>query len=50
MSAGADRPRQAAERWWLTRFAILRLLGFVYVVAFLCATQQLVPLIGSTKA
>jgi len=32
--------------YWLTRFAILRLLGFVYAVAFLVATQQLVPLIG----
>jgi hypothetical protein len=32
--------------YWLTRFVILRLLGFVYAVAFLVATQQLVPLIG----
>jgi hypothetical protein len=32
--------------YWLTRFAILRLLGFVYAVAFLIAAQQLVPLIG----
>src|SRR5438477_2290000 len=32
--------------YWLTRFAILRLLGFVYAVAFLVAAQQLVPLIG----
>ncbi|HEY2124728.1 MAG TPA: lipase maturation factor family protein [Chthoniobacterales bacterium] len=30
----------------LTRFVILRLLGFVYAVAFLAAAQQLVPLIG----
>jgi Lipase maturation factor len=30
----------------LTRFVILRLLGFVYVIAFLVAGQQLVPLIG----
>src|SRR6266540_357393 len=30
----------------LTRFVILRLLGFVYAVAFLVAAQQLVPLIG----
>ena len=32
--------------YWLTRFVILRLLGFVYAVAFLVATNQLVPLIG----
>src|SRR5882724_9112325 len=32
--------------YWLTRFVILRLLGFVYAVAFLVAVQQLVPLIG----
>src|SRR5437667_3821440 len=32
--------------YWLTRFAILRLLGFVYAIAFLVAARQLVPLIG----
>src|SRR5205823_13172258 len=32
--------------YWLTRFVILRLLGFVYAVALLVAVQQLVPLIG----
>src|SRR5438034_9287525 len=32
--------------YWLTRFVILRLLGFVYAVAFLVAALQLVPLIG----
>src|SRR5260370_30733609 len=32
--------------YWLTRFAIRRLVGFVYAVAFLVAAQQLVPLIG----
>jgi hypothetical protein len=32
--------------YWLTRFIILRLLGFVYAVAFLVAANQLVPLIG----
>src|SRR3954454_25374531 len=32
--------------YWLTRFVILRLLGFVYAVAFLVAAKQLVPLIG----
>src|SRR2546430_3252521 len=32
--------------YWLTRFIILRLLGFVYAVAFLVAAKQLLPLIG----
>src|SRR5438477_1187405 len=32
--------------YWLTRFVILRLLGFVYAVGFLVAARQLVPLIG----
>ena len=32
--------------YWLTRFIILRLLGFVYAIAFLVAANQLVPLIG----
>src|SRR6201997_1562256 len=32
--------------YWLTRVVILRLLGFVYAVAFLVAANQLVPLIG----
>ena len=34
------------NEYWLTRFVILRLLGFVYAIAFLVAAQQLVPLIG----
>ena len=36
----------AGNSYWLTRFIILRLLGFVYAVAFLVAVNQLVPLIG----
>lgn len=32
--------------YWLTRYMILRLLGFIYAVAFLVAINQLVPLIG----
>ena len=35
--------------YWLTRFVILRLLGFVYAVAFLVAARQLVPLIGEHR-
>ncbi len=38
---------RSRESYWLTRFVILRLLGFVYVMAFLAAVNQLVPLIGS---
>src|SRR5689334_21342196 len=36
----------AGNSYWLTRFIILRLLGFVYAVAFLIAANQLIPLIG----
>ena len=36
-----------ASTYWLTRFLILRLLGFVYFIAFLCAAVQILPLIGS---
>ncbi|MCB9579651.1 MAG: lipase maturation factor family protein [Polyangiaceae bacterium] len=32
---------------WLTRFVVLRMLGLVYLVAFLVAANQVVPLIGS---
>jgi hypothetical protein len=32
--------------FWLTRFALLRLLGVVYAFAFLAAARQLVPLVG----
>src|ERR1043165_1067549 len=32
--------------YWLTRFIILRLLGFVYAIAFLVAARQMVPLVG----
>jgi hypothetical protein len=45
-AADTPPPRPAAG-WWLTRFAILRLLGFVYAAAFYSAATQLVPLIGA---
>jgi hypothetical protein len=32
--------------WYLTRFCLLRYLGFVYAVAFLITARQIVPLIG----
>ncbi len=44
--ACAPSPR-SGDSYWLTRFIILRLLGFVYAVAFLAAALQIVPLIGA---
>src|SRR5467141_2983234 len=41
-----DKLFAGGNSYWLTRFVILRLLGFVYAIAFLVAAQQLVPLIG----
>jgi hypothetical protein len=48
------QPNHAAQlvasqqvNYWLTRFVILRLLGFIYAAAFLSAALQIVPLIGS---
>jgi len=41
-----DKLFARGNSYWLTRFVILRLLGFVYAVAFLVAANQLVPLIG----
>jgi Lipase maturation factor len=46
-SEPAPSPSLAHDSYWLTRFVLLRLLGFVYAVAFLAAAFQLVPLIGS---
>src|ERR1700754_4851344 len=40
-------PPATAPTYWLTRFAILRLLGAIYAIAFLVAINQIVPLIGS---
>jgi hypothetical protein len=37
---------RAPREYWLTRFVILRLLGFLYFMAFLAAVNQLGPLIG----
>jgi hypothetical protein len=42
-----DVPLRSRETYQLTRFVILRWLGFVYVIAFLAAVNQLVPLVGS---
>ncbi|MCI0657931.1 MAG: lipase maturation factor family protein, partial [Acidobacteria bacterium] len=37
---------RSTSTYWLTRFLILRLLGFIYFIAFLCAARQILPLIG----
>jgi len=42
-----ERPAAPANTYWLTRFVILRWMGFVYLVAFYVAAQQLVPLVGA---
>src|SRR5438876_6726588 len=41
-----ERLFSRGNSYWLTRFVILRLLGFVYAIAFLVAANQLLPLIG----
>src|ERR1700737_2541244 len=41
-----DKSFARGNSYWLTRFVILRLLGFVYTIAFLIAGWQLVPLVG----
>jgi hypothetical protein len=38
---------QGPDRYWLTRFVILRLLGFVYLAAFISLEWQVLPLLGS---
>src|SRR3954453_3597380 len=40
------RRAQARHSYWLTRFLILRLLGFVYFAAFVSLAVQVLPLIG----
>src|SRR3989442_1620671 len=47
-SAFASSPLapQGVASYWLTRFIILRLLGFIYFFAFLAAANQIVPLVG----
>src|SRR4051812_23709800 len=33
-------------QYWLSRFILLRFLGFIYFVAFFCAVKQIIPLVG----
>ena len=48
MSTGGPEAEAGKEActWFLTRFVLLRFLGFIYAVAFLIAALQIVPLIG----
>jgi hypothetical protein len=49
MNAAIDKLEKFFARgnsYWLTRFVILRLVGFIYAIAFLVAARQLVPLVG----
>jgi len=42
-----ERPAAPPDTYWLTRFVILRWIGFVYLIAFYVAAKQLVPLVGA---
>src|ERR1700677_3344194 len=42
-----SRPPAPTDTYWLTRFVLLRWMGFVYLVAFYVAAKQLVPLVGA---
>lgn len=46
LSQPSSPPPRPAPGYWLTRFVILRLLGLVYLTAFLVAANQIVPLVG----
>ena len=37
----------SSDTYWLTRFVVLRWMGFVYLVAFYVAARQLVALVGA---
>ena len=41
------RPAYLSDTYWLTRFILLRWMGFVYLIAFYVAARQLVPLVGA---
>ena len=41
-----EAPKRPHATYWLTRFVLLRLLGFVYLTAFLVAAHQMIPLVG----
>ncbi|MET0287276.1 MAG: hypothetical protein ABW352_22515, partial [Polyangiales bacterium] len=45
--AGLERMLGVGSRFELTRFALLRLLGFVYTAAFVSLAWQVIPLLGA---
>jgi hypothetical protein len=47
MEEAVSSPPRSADSYWLTRFVIIRWIGFVYAVAFFAAAKQILPLIGS---
>jgi hypothetical protein len=47
IDSGFGRVPGTTPTYWLTRFVILRLLGAIYVIAFLVAINQVLPLIGA---
>jgi hypothetical protein len=38
---------KSTKGYWLTRFVFLRLLGFIYLIAFISLAIQVIPLIGA---
>jgi len=47
-SSSSPSPRGvSADTYWLTRFVLLRWMGFVYLIAFYVAARQLAPLVGA---
>lgn len=46
LTSTSPPPPHPRSTYWLTRFVILRLLGFVYLAAFLSTALQIVPLVG----
>src|SRR5262249_60438791 len=46
MNEAIEKLFARGDSYWLTRFVILRMLGFVYTVAFFVGGRQLVPLVG----
>ncbi|MCE0483211.1 MAG: lipase maturation factor family protein [Methylacidiphilales bacterium] len=47
MEQAPAQPQRPSDTYWLTRFVMLRWLGFVYFFAYLTAVRQLVPLVGT---
>src|ERR1700692_1031836 len=46
-TSSSSRPIGSDDTYWLTRFVLLRWIGFSYVIAFYVAARQLVPLVGA---